>query len=478
MIKGLDNPSIFKKAVVVIFLSCLSYWIYLIFASRILISHDAIDYEELGLMIYKNGWMEYFKTGPHREPLYPLSIAVSMKIADFFSVSYQLVQKVIQVMILFLTQILMFNLLNKLRISNRMKLITILYFGFSPAIVNSAFSLFSEIITYPFVLAIILIAVSSWRAIHNSGFRRIAALSFFTSILFALASFGKGVFQYVFLFFLIPYIFLFINSIRKRNKTILQRSVLYIAVAVLIFNSFIVPFKLMNKRFNGHFEFTDRYVAVLFGNAAKRVDPPLTSRLVAAHVASIPGKGVCRLFFSEKECRYCEFLAADDYVEGSLAELLENTPEDKIKSKTLSLTFKKIRKKPLQYVLFTGIEALRMAFWESTQVGFVDYPPWLEKLFSFKLFKNGLRLLMGIVTFLALFYMTTVIYKNRMKLFNPYLVENEGLMVCFFAFLIIFSYTGLYAFFSILIRYGLVIAPLYLICIAYFINNKVSSYGS
>jgi len=473
MTKGLENPSIFKKAVIVVFLSCLVYWVYLIFASRILLSHDAIDYEELGLMIYKQGWVEYFKTGPHREPLYPLSIAVSMKIADIFSVSYQLVQKVIQVIILFLTQILMFKLLNKLRISNRIKLIIILYFGFSPAIVNSALSLFSEIIVYPFILAAVLLGVKSWRAIYNFGFRRIALLSFSTALLFAFAAFGKGIFIYVFPFFLIPFFGTVISSIRRLDKVILSRSIIYIVVAILTFNSLIIPFKLMNKKFNGHFEFTDRYVSLLFGNAAKRTNP-LTSRILLAHLASIPGRGACSLFFSEEECRSCEFLAADDYIEGSLTELLENTPEDEIKSKTLSLTFERVLKNLPQYFMFAAIESLRMPFWESTQIGFVGYPYWLEKVFSFKVLKDGLRLLTGIITFLALFYTIALIYKNRIKLFRPYLIENEDLMICFFVSLIILSYTGLHSLFSVLTRYALIIAPLYLILIAYFVYSKMN----
>lgn len=475
MLESLEKAPIYKRGVIIVFLICCSYWLYLIFTSQMLIRYDAIVYEELGRMIYSQGWIEYFKTGPNREPLYPLTIAVSMKIADIFAISYQLIQKTIQVMILFITQILLFKLLSRLEIKNVIKLAVVLYFGLSPAIVNSAFSLFSEIITYPFVLAIILMSLLSWQAVHHSSFRRIVALSLLTSLLFVLSAFAKGVFQYIFLFFLIPYFFVFINSIRIKNKGILLRSATYITLALLIFNSLIIPFKLLNKKFNDHFEFTNRYVAVLFGNAAKRVDPALTPRLVAAHLASIPGGGVCRLFFSEDECIYCEFYLADDH-QGLPSK--KDISRDKRRAKILSLTVRKISKKPLQYFLFMGIEALRMPFWESTQMGFVSYPPWLEKLFHFGLFKNSLRLVTSLFTFLGLFYLIRVVFKHIKKLFDLSGDEDPRLIVCFFALLIILSYTGLYALFSIVTRYSLVIASLYLIGIACFTDRKRFGHGS
>lgn len=470
--EGLENSTIFKKAVIGVFLISFSYWIYLIFASGILIRHDAIGYERIGSMIYKKGWVEYFKTGPNREPLYPLSIAISMRIAEAFSISYQLVQKIIQVLILFITQILILRLLSRLRIRNIIKLIAILYFAFSPAIVNSAFSLFSEIIAYPFVLGIIFLGALSWQAIYNSGTGRIITLGFSTALLFALAAFGKGIFQYVFLFFLIPFFCILLNSIKERNKNVLLRSILYIVAVVLVFNSFIAPFKLMNKRFNGHFEFTNRYIAVLFGNAAKRVSP-LNSRILFAHLASIPGEGACRLFFSEDECRYCEFFTADYYGGEPLDKLLVGTSEDKIRSKTISLTFQTIAKNPLQYLMFMVIESLRMPFWESTQIGFVNYPSWLERLYNFKLFKNSLRLLIGFLTFLSLLYTLTIIYNKGIRLLDYPSGKSQDVILYLFIFLIIFSYTGLYSIFSILSRYALVISPLFITCIAYFINNQI-----
>ena len=75
-----------QKMFLLIFLVCFIYWGYLIFASSMVVQFDAISYEELGRMIYKEGWKAFFATGPHREPLYPLLVAFSMKIGDLFGV--------------------------------------------------------------------------------------------------------------------------------------------------------------------------------------------------------------------------------------------------------------------------------------------------------------------------------------------------------------------------------------------------------
>ena len=95
MFKFLEKETIYKRAVLGVFLICLAYWGYLIFSSSMQISWDAIGYEKLGLIIYEKGWKEFFITGPHREPLYPFVISLSMGIADYFSVSYQLIQKIV-----------------------------------------------------------------------------------------------------------------------------------------------------------------------------------------------------------------------------------------------------------------------------------------------------------------------------------------------------------------------------------------------
>src|SRR5437867_3879842 len=136
---------LFNLPLLACFLIPIGYWIYLLLTAKTIIVFDSVEYEHLGNMLYHQGWVEYFKTGPNREPLYPLFIAFSMKLADVFSLPYILILKVIQISILFLSQCLIYRLLKRLQIRETIVGLTILYWGISPAIVNSALSLYSEV---------------------------------------------------------------------------------------------------------------------------------------------------------------------------------------------------------------------------------------------------------------------------------------------------------------------------------------------
>jgi len=473
MLKFLEEPDIFKNAVLVVFLICLAYWGYLVFFSSMQISQDAIGYKNLGSLIYHEGWQEFYRTGPHYEPLYPFTISLSMGLADKLSVSYQLVQKLFQVGILFLTQFLILLVLNKLRIDNWIKLAALLYFGFSPAVVNVTFSLFTEIISYPFIVGALLCGLFSWRAIKLNFFGRSIILAVTTGLVFSFLIFGRALFEYVFYFFLLPYLFIAIASWRKKDRKILLNSFSFLIVAILTLNCLIVPYKLINKKLNGFFGMaSEQYLYNLFGSVARRADE-LSPRSFLANLASIPGEGVCRRFFSEKECRACGYQRVDYHSRETLPKLLENTPSKEYKPKILSLIFEKAREKPLQQFMLMSFEVLKLPFWETTQLGFVTYPPWLQKLFDLHFLNNAIRFVVALLTYWAIIVSSLTVFKKRKLLLTRDLNRDENLVICLFLFLIIVSYAALHSIFLVITRYSLRIAPLYIICIAYLFNSKL-----
>lgn len=466
-----------SKPISVVFLICWVYWGYLSFASQMSIKFDAADYEFIGRLIYEKGWLEFFKTGPHREPLYPLVIAVSMRMADSLSIPYQTVQKGLQVLILFVTQLFVLDLLGRLKVREGIKWLTLLYIGFSPAIVNSTFSLFAEIITYPFVLAIVSFGVLSWRAVFGDGSRRLVALALLTALSFVLATFGKGVFHYVLWLYLIVFAAAGCYAQLKANSKVLWNSLSYCVVVLLTFHMFIIPFKLANQRYNGNYVFTNRFADLLFGNAVKRSNP-LSARMIFAHLASVPGAGICRVFFTEEECRYCEFQMADYYRSTLLEKLKHNTSQDKVTAEVISRAIQKTAENPAQYVLLTFMESLRMPFWESTQLGNVVYPAWLQKLYDFVWFKNFIRLLMSLATYFSFFYLLQYVVRNRAQLTDFKSAVSERAQMCFFILFLVMSYTALHSLFSIVTRYALPISFLYLLGIAFFLEQRLLERGS
>ena len=100
------------------FLLSILYWLYLAFVSQMTIAYDGKEYVRLGYLIAHQGWEEYFKTGPNREPIYPFLISTSLHLETTLHIAYQDIQKIIQVTLLFIAQILLYVLLRRLQIKN------------------------------------------------------------------------------------------------------------------------------------------------------------------------------------------------------------------------------------------------------------------------------------------------------------------------------------------------------------------------
>lgn len=456
----------FRNITLASILACSIYWVYLIFNSQPQMSCDALGYEFLGSSIHAQGWAEYFKAGPNREPLYPFIIAFSMKIGDMFFISYSKVQILIQVLLLLITQILSLAILKKLGVNRALRIAVILYLGFSPALVNSAFSLFSEITTLPFVIGIVLMSIFLWRNVQKMRYSRIIFWGLMLALLFLGATFAKGIFRYVFMIFLIPYVFMFFRFLKAGNRKSFMRVGVYIIVVLVVFNGLFFYYKFLNFKHNGNFEFTDRYGSLLYGNAAKRAEK-LTFRMLLAHIAYIPGEGVAHRFFTPQEVEYCGFKRAD-YLRKHIKGLTNQ--------ESIVLAWQKFLERPFQYILFMGIESVHIFFWESTQIGFVEYPAGLQRLFDFIPFKNSLRLIMSLLTSIAFIWMVVKVLKMRRVLFDTGSHESEPYQIKFFMILLVVSHAILYSFFSILTRYVLPLAPLYVISIACFLDRNKTRY--
>src|SRR3990172_7750405 len=204
---------------------CVLYWIYLGYISQMIIVYDAVSYQELGTLIKTQGWGEYLRQGPSREPVYPFLVSLAMRWAEIFSVSFQSTQKVIQFLILLATQLLTLKLLRTLKINTFLTLLTILYLGFSPAILNTALSLYSEIAAYPLILAIILTGAQAWRCLQtvstepekNSRWR-VAVLGGLLGLSLVLATFVKAVFELITPLFMLPFTVFFARAFQQKKK--------------------------------------------------------------------------------------------------------------------------------------------------------------------------------------------------------------------------------------------------------------------
>lgn len=449
----------FQRSIFWAFLLSFIYWFYLVLSTHMVIKCDAIDYEALGKMLSQKGWLEYFRTGPNREPFYPALVALSVSLGKIFGISYQFIQVLIQFLFLLLTQLLTLRILRLLKINNILIAVIILYQGISPAIVNSALSLYSEISIYPFILAIILLIHKSWLSFSGPK-NRVIFFAIITSLLFVIMILIKGIFQLVTPIFF----FLFIVSVfYTRNRKIIVNAILYLIVFSTVFYPLTTLYKFTNKTFNGHFTIRSGGAEVLYIDTFTRM-MPLTSERFFTALATVPGEGMCNSIFGKLKCR--SWICSECYQAGlnqiNKIEASVKFPESRTHTLIL-LTKQMILQNPAQYILFIILEGSKMFFWESTLIGFVEYSPWLTKFFTWPPLKDGLRLAISFLTFFAFVYLTGLILRSRKMIFK----KENPLLFLYLCFLFIFSFVASHTIFCTITRYYLPLASLYLVIIAY-----------
>jgi len=124
-----------------------------------------------------------------------------------------------------------------------------------------------------------------------------------------------------------------------------------------------------------------------------------------------------------------------------------------------------------------SIESLRMFFWETTKLGFVSYPSWLNTIFDFNIFKNSLRFVISLLTIISFVWALIFIFIRREMLYDNQARESLNIGVLFFINLLISSYTFFYSFFSVVTRYSVVLAPFFIINISCFLDMLIKKRG-
>ncbi len=454
------------------FLCCLPYWTYLFFHAQMIIQQDAIGYESLGRLIWEQGWKSYFTTGPNREPLYPALISLSMGLSHLTGIFYQKILTLIQFGFLALTQILIGKMLLKLKVRPPIIALSLLYFGFSPALVNSALSLYSEIATYPFVMGIILSSLAIWEKAQRDE----NLLPHFLLLVFCFlgVSFVKAAFTVIFPFYIVVMALLLLR-ISASYPSQKYKGLSYLLMALFLFYFPITAYKFTNKRYNGSFVFTNRGAWALYGNT-KRRSQPLTFKKAMTALAYAAGEGACHTFFTKKECDFWSFRQSDAYGYAALKTLTQNGLSADARNRLLiQKSLQLALQHPFTYLFLMGVEGIKLFFWESTRIGFVRYSPRMEALFSFRPFKNGLRLIMSILTFSAFFYAIGFVWRNRLNLMGGK-TSNGQEIILFFCITLIFLFIFVHSFFFVLTRYAFPITPLYFILIAFFINAFIQRF--
>jgi hypothetical protein len=419
------------------------------------ISCDAVSYQDLGKLLYQKGWGAYFLTGPNREPFYPWLVSLAMRIGDWTGVSYIYIQKIFQICILAVSQFIIYRFLVLLNIRRGIIAGAVLYFGFSPAIVNTGFSLYSEIATYVFVLGIIGSTYFLWERVQEKKFLRAFGWAICLGLCFTGNAFVKGVSELVFPIYFLVLLGVFIRWHKKEKSS--WKYLFPLVLTAVIFYGTIDGYKWLNYRYNQCFSLTDRGAWALYGNTVRRLEP-LTFKRFLVNLASVPGEGSCRTFFPEEECYFWSAQKSDSIGMPRYSDLVNSgISKSEINNILVKDSVRAVLKSPFQYALLSTTEAFKMFFWESTRIGFVLYPTWLERLFTSRIIKNGIRLIVSGLTILAFFYL--------------WMHSKSGMLLATKWFLTI--YIVLHAVFLTVPRWALPLAPSYIIIMAYFFDQMV-----
>jgi hypothetical protein len=251
---------------------------------------------------------------------------------------------------------------------------------------------------------------------------------------------------------------MFFNDKTKKISTLL----LCVAAAASFYYVPITDYKWLNKQYNGNFAITNRASWALYGNTARRMEP-LTVKRFAEALAYVPGEGVCDRIFGPKECKFWSFWKSDELGFAKANELKgQYSSPGEINAALLDASAQRALHNPFQYALLTIVEGLKMFFWESTKIGFVSYPPLLQRIYDIKILDNGLRLCVSLLTLIAVF----ALWAQTLRPAKDHAVFLIGLLS--------FLYIFFFSFFFILTRYAIPIAPLYLIAIGLWLNNLTS----
>lgn len=440
------------------------YWTYLLFTAQTEIKWDSFDYEHLGRMITYQGWAEFFKTGPNREPIYPFLISLSMRIADGLHAPYLKVLAVMQFALLFLTQLFSFKILQKLNVKPLFTALAVFYIGISPALVNCALSLYSEILIIALIPAAILIISRILNDFSKYKLGRCVGAGVMIGLTLITLTFVKGIFEIAGPLALISSL-LIIKRIAKKTDA-LKRYIIFLLVGFLTFYAALFAYKSVNKHYNGNFTLTNRGAWAFYGFAARRVEPMPKERLMAG-LAFIPGEGACKKFYSEEQCYFWSFYTSDNFSITKLKELMAQGYEGEALDKELMrLSVEKITSAPLQYTVLTGLEGFKVLFWETTKLGFVIYPGWLAALYDVELFKNFLRLAWAVLSLAGLIYGFYLLFPRRKNK-----MADGAFITLFMVLSVIFFYIAIYSLFQLGPRYSVPAGPIMICLTALFMQR-------
>ncbi|MBF0386241.1 MAG: hypothetical protein HQL20_00130 [Candidatus Omnitrophica bacterium] len=445
------------------------YWLYLMPITFPLMVNDSLGYRDLGQRIMSHGVFSYLNGGVNREPLYPCFLALAMWLGKLVRMDYQLVQYVMQFTLLLATQFIMVEVLRWLKINKWIIAGTVLYFGFSPAVIGAAASGWSEVLTFPLGIGVIFILCQFWEALAPDGKHRFklavtaAALCFIMCLV-------KSVFEYVaILLVVLLFVLAFLALDRKRYLAPL------IVFTLVLFGG-ILSYKTASYFANGEFTLSQQSAFGKYAFYASTVSKtrPFTMKDVKSGLLNATGGSLCDRWDPEGCARWKLTV-----VDGIALEKQKELAGRKDKESVLGgLIVQNLTAHPFRFAALYGTELIGMFFWESSREGFVVFPALVVRILKNPFWEVWIIYIVGILTLSAVALGAGYCWRRFSKVS---LLQDRAFIFLVFSGLVVFSFLGGTALIFLLKRYVYPFVPVYLVIIGWAIQQvflQKAGYGS
>lgn len=463
----------------IIWFACVTYLFYLASVTQTILYYDALGYHQNAQILWHKGWLGYWGSGLNREPLYSWFVSLSLRFADWLKMDYVPILLLGQVLLFIGMLCLLDRLLTKLKINDISKALVLLYAVFSPALINTTFIEWSEIITYPIVILVILSCIKGWKYLYNeqASVRGAFLRGVFLALSMGALTSVKAVSEQVAIFLIGPWMY----AVWKWRKSA-RRSLLSLGLVIgfiSVYWTAINIYKEINWHYNGQYVLTDRGSWALYGNTARRT-AALSSRQWLAAVLSVPtnGEECFKLLNPPDECRYWTFTVSDQLGEEARERLQkQKLPLEEVNKTLVKESVIKMVQKPFQTAALMVMEAMKFMFWEyNARLEYAVFPNWLNAVYTNAFLHGLLHYGMALVTLISLIYAVVFMVKRRKILFEPEAKDFESTVVIFFTSFFILLFILFYSFFYCSGRYAMPLVPLFLLLIAFWFK-RILSFG-
>ncbi len=457
----------YSKPSLVVFLVTTLYLIYLSLIAQAIMVNDSIGYEALGERMYHGGLSGYLRDGLTREPLYPFLISVAMRLSDAMGIEYYQIQKWIQISLLMGAQITAFMLLKSMRIRRWIVAMVVLSLGAIPTLINSTMWTYSEVITYPLMIVLVLLCTQLLIDLkeQNSFDIRVAAKAVALGFCCVMLTMVKAAFELI-----VPIIFcVFIlvvvaQGAHKKHKRFLL-GLIFVFITITAYYAPVTWYKWFNWKQNGYFSLTNRVQGALYGLVERRMEPLNIPNFIIM-VAYIPGPEFCSKVFNDEKCYAWSPMIADriamDYVSKKQGEFANG---QQMGHHLIQMSGRIIMENPIKFIVLTYLESLRALFWANDYDSQVAYPEWLTRIYRHKDIFMGVTFVLASITLLAYIHCLQGAVKTVKDIFRNNVVSLAQISY-FSIFIIVSVFIASYAIFQISPRNALPVVPLYLVMIA------------